>query len=275
MIFNMTAPVLKKKDHVPVLGEDFTYSGSCQVIDDSANGDVQWRIKFLTSGTLTVLTADWLVDLFLVGGGARGTSKGSYSGAPGSFRAGCNGGRGGSVRTVKSLTAAKGTSYSIVVGGSGGTTSALGQSAASGGGGTGGSGGAYTTAGDSYNNGGSGGIGSREFGEAGGAYYAGGGGGGGSGVFPDSDVRAPEWKWGTGGSGGTRGGGAGGKGASWNTSTKYVAGTSGGSGTANTGGGGGGGGGGTYVNSTTQYDGGSGGNGGSGIVIIRKHKEVA
>ena len=43
----------KSKDHVPVLGEDFTYSGNCQVVDDSVGGEVQWRIKFLTSGTLT------------------------------------------------------------------------------------------------------------------------------------------------------------------------------------------------------------------------------
>ena len=88
MIFNMTSPVLKNtKDHVPVLGEDFSYSGNCQVIDDSVGDEVQWRIKFLTSGTLTVLTADWLVDLFLVGGGAAGNSGvaggGTFPGAGG------------------------------------------------------------------------------------------------------------------------------------------------------------------------------------------------
>ena len=59
----------KSKDKVPVLGEDFTYTGSCEVIDDSneASG-TQWRIKFLTSGTL-VFAKKQTVDLFLVGGG--------------------------------------------------------------------------------------------------------------------------------------------------------------------------------------------------------------
>ena len=80
-------------DHVPVLGEDFTYTGSCEVIDDSdAVSGVQWRIKFYTSGTL-ITAQDWVVDLFLVGGGrpgASGLNSNGYDGARGG-----NGGAGG------------------------------------------------------------------------------------------------------------------------------------------------------------------------------------
>ena len=69
MIFNMTSPVIKSKDKVPVLGVDFTYTGDCTVIDDSNDTDgIQWRIKFFTSGTLTT-NQDWTIDVFLVGGG--------------------------------------------------------------------------------------------------------------------------------------------------------------------------------------------------------------
>ena len=78
------------KDHVPVLGEDFTYTGSCEVIDDSTEvSGVQWRIKFYTSGTL-VIANDWLVDLFLVGGGRSGGT-----GARGGTKKGGTGGNGG------------------------------------------------------------------------------------------------------------------------------------------------------------------------------------
>lgn len=82
-------------EHVPVLGTDFTYTGTCQVIDDSdAVSGIQWRIKFLTSGTL-ITTEDWLVDVFLVGGRASG-SAGSKSATSGSFFGPSgNGGRGG------------------------------------------------------------------------------------------------------------------------------------------------------------------------------------
>lgn len=54
---------------VPVKDKDFTYSGNCEVIDDTDEvSGVQWRIKFLTSGILVVIE-QWLADLFLVGGG--------------------------------------------------------------------------------------------------------------------------------------------------------------------------------------------------------------
>ena len=61
----------------------FTYTGDYTLLDD---GDKNWRIKLLTSGTLTFTKAPGFVDLFLVGaGGTTGSddnsSKTSYSGA--------------------------------------------------------------------------------------------------------------------------------------------------------------------------------------------------
>lgn len=262
MIFNMTSPVLKSKDKVPVLGEDFTYTGSCEVIDDSDEvSGVQWRIKFYTSGTL-VTNQDWVVDLFLVGGGGNGASA-SYGSVGG-------GGGGGYTGTFRQLTITAQESYSVVIGGSGGVSSALGQSVNGGGGGgtsskgsAGGSGGggggdkyAITDAfklgaaggsdgsngGKSYYDGGAGqGSTTREFGETSAALYSGGGGGGSySGVT------------GAHGAGGAGGGGNG---------NNAGANQSGYPGTTNTGGGGGG----------CSY-GGTPGAGGSGIAIIRKAK---
>ena len=271
MIFNLTSPVIRSKDHVPVLGEDFTYSGSCTVIDDSNDAEgVQWRIKFLTTGTLTVLTADWLVDLFLVGGGARGdagtTPAASAPGTTSYGGAGGKGGTGGDVNTIKSLTVSKETNYTITIGGSGGRTSALSYTAASGGGsigGAGGSGGKFPNPGHNGNSG------PFEFGENGSTMYgSGGGGGGGGGYRVRFDNTAP----GNGGAG-RYGSGAGGTGGV-TTSSTVGDGSSGSNGSANTGGGGGGGGGGASAG-TKHSSGGSGGAGGSGIVIMRKHKEVA
>ena len=190
MIFNLTSPVIRSKDRVPVLGEDFTYSGSCTVIDDSNDAEgVQWRIKFLTSGSL-VIANDWLVDLFLVGGGrsgnagARGIANDITGGNGGA------GGAGGQCKTIPALPLKKGITYTIVIGGSNGDTSALEQST-SGGGASGGSGG--TTAAT----GGSGSNGTYEFGETGSDIYGGGGGGGGGGGSSNNG--------GTGGAGGAGG----------------------------------------------------------------------
>ena len=264
MIFNMVGGLSgggTSKDHVPVLGADFTYSGSCTVIDDSNDVEgVQWRIKFLTSGSL-VIANDWLVDLFLVGGGRSGSAGGK--GGSGSVGAGGNGGAGGQCKTITSLVLGKGIDYPIVIGGSDGDTSALEQNT-SGGGASGGSGG--SASGDASGNGSSG---TYEFGEAGSDIYGGGGGGGGSGGRPGGAV-------GNGGSGGASGGASGGNGGVYNNDGQGR-GQDGQSAAANTGGGGGGGGGGGYASSTSSYInyGGSGGAGGSGIVIMRKHKEVA
>lgn len=247
----------KSKDKVPVLGEDFTYTGSCEVIDDSDEvSGVQWRIKFYTSGTL-VFAKKQTVDLFLVGGGGNG---GAYS----SPSSGGGGGGGGYTGTFKQLTIEAQQNYSIVVGGSAGASSALGQSVNGGnsafntsGGANGGSGGGGGGGTSNYNGGNGGSDGSngvsaygnsgtgqgtttREFGETGATLYAGGGGGAGD-------------QSGTVGAGGDGGGGAGG--AYGSTAT---------SGAANTGGGGGG------IRDTKNN-----GAGGSGIAIIRKARTTA
>lgn len=235
---------------------DFTYTGDCQVLDDNDNN---WRIKFLSSGTL-VLTNNITIDVFLVGGGGAGgyALTGNTASAGG----------GGYTKTEKSLVLNTNIEYSIIVGAggteesNGGDTSAFNVIAGGGNhgqytktagvkGGDGGSGGGAAWAGSSNapGNGGSdgsdggssgaasGGTGqgttTREFGEPTGDLYAGGGGG----LYGMSSI----------GTGGAGGGGDGGK-----------------NGTPNTGGGGGG------NNSKT---GSVKTSGGSGIVIIRNHRE--
>ena len=179
----------------------FTYTGTYNVINDS---DGNWRVKFLSSGTLTINTST-TIDLFLVGGGAGG----QYGG-----------GGGGYTRTVKGILTDSNQTKDIVVGpttapaSNGNESSAFGYKAAGGkngghNGGNGGSGGgAYgpdndygpdggrggtngangTSAQDGSNSGGCGQIkcagpngetgNTREFGESTGDLYAGGGGGG-------------------------------------------------------------------------------------------------
>lgn len=240
---------------------EFTYSGSCQIVrdDDTAISDFasyigNWKIRFLTSGTLKFTNLhNWngRVDAFLVGGGggtapAYPTAGYSNSGAGGGYTA-----------TKKSLTVSANQNYTVAIGAggaagtNGGTSSFLSASAAGGKmGGDGGSGGGGSGSGDTwaggqggsngsdgtqgYNPGGKGqGSTTKEFGEASGIAYSGGGGGGGA--FNIAD-------------GGATGGGKGG-----NPNTQPTGGT------ANTGGGAGG----WYTYPT------SGAAGGSGIVIIR------
>ena len=243
-----------------------SYTGNCSVISDTENedGTHTWRMKLLTSGTLTV-NGFMYIDVFLVGGGAGG----SVAGNP-------NGGGGGYTKTVKNIKLDSVSSYKIVIGAGGKSgedgksTSAFGTSVSGGytfkeyyNGPNGGSGGSsrlndddVPQKGGSYGNNGSGdsyGIGQGsttcEFGEGtlsrctrGNSFaYAGGGGAGGS-AYSD---RA---------TGGVGGGGAGAPGI-----------YSGDNGTANTGGGGGGG---CYYGSSSSCSS-DGGTGGSGVVVIR------
>lgn len=249
----------------------FTYTGNYQFTNDFGGAPTDtttnWRLRLLTSGTLsfTSLGTASGIDVFLVGGGGGGGSPEYNFGG---------GGGGGYTKTVKSVSVAANTSYSIVIGAggaayaNGGITSAFGSTAGGGnaggtdhGGGSGGSGGgAY--AGD-YKIGGAGGsdgsdgvnYGSthggtgqhtttREFGETSGALYAGGGGGGGQGYYTFD----------AGAAGGAGGGGSGAH------AEKKIAATSG---TANTGGGGGG---------RSQPTACIAGSGGSGIVVIRNKR---
>lgn len=252
---------------------EFTYTGDYEIVSDDDQpitvSQGNWKIRFLTSGTLTFTNlngAENGIDVFLVGGGGGGSRAA---------------GGGGYTKTLKAVKVSVGTAYLIEIGaggiagvgnskagGSGGTSNAFGASAnggeaktngatsfvgangGSGGGagstnGAGGQGGSdgsdgFHRNGTNQDSGTGQGTTTREFGESGGKLYAGGGGGG---TITSSN----------GGAGGDGGGGDGGN-------------TSGGatSGATNTGSGGGG-----AANSK------AGGAGGSGIVIIRNAREVA
>ena len=185
---------------------EFTYTGDYAIVDDNDNAisdfatwTGNWKIRFLTSGTLTFTNlngAEGGIDVFLVGGGGGGGSSGTYGG----------GGGGGYTKTIKAVAVHANTTYTIVVGAGGGKESPGGESSifgasASGGkpgagygsndgkGGDGGSGGgAYGSNGARYggtdgsdgegpdNSRGKGqGSTTREFGESSGRLYSGGG----------------------------------------------------------------------------------------------------
>lgn len=229
----------------------------------------------MDTGVLT-FARDYVIDVFMVGGGSSGAASGlnhSYQGA---------GGAGGFTKTYRELTVRKGNEYQIVigaggasianqfsVGNNGGDTTAFGQTASGGkvstydytrgasGGSGGGGGGSNPGAGGSDGSNGAGGYGgtgqgttTREFGEETGKLYAGGGAGG-------TNTTSPI----LGGEGG------GGNGAYATISGSKPA----GDGQANTGGGGGGGTG-TASGVNMSWH---GANGGSGIVCIRLHKKSA
>ena len=135
----------------------FTYTGSYELVDDTDTdisaetvwqGD--WKLRLLTSGTLTFSKVDNEIDVFLVGGGGGGIAGGmSYPGS----------GAGGYTTTALGVSITKNSPYSIIIGeggdnANGGVSSAFEQSAeggtrgwsgndfTNGGGGMGGSGGA-------------------------------------------------------------------------------------------------------------------------------------
>lgn len=117
--FSTMAANIRKIDKIitgtPALNKDFTYSGDCQVIDDSTEAYNEWRIKFLTSGTLK-FTANIAVDIFLVGGGGGGAGHVTN----GSNNLLCSGGGGGGyTKTLNNITLNKNVSYSIVIGNGG------------------------------------------------------------------------------------------------------------------------------------------------------------
>ena len=183
----------------PIIGKDFTWTGSDNSYLVLNDGDNNWRIKFLTSGIFTPLRS-MSIDLFLVGGG--GGSDNSASTPCTAAGAG-----GGYTLTIKSIKLLANTEYSIVVGAggsgtAGGSSSAFGHSAKGGKsgevgatnpleGGLGGSGGGEKTASKAYDGGSDGSDGgkdqydlggdgqgttTREFGEETGDLYSGGGG---------------------------------------------------------------------------------------------------
>ena len=175
----------------------FTYTGNYEILDDDNNivdssfGKKDWKIRFLTSGTLNVSNlngAEDGIDVFLVGGGGGSESYG--------------GGGGGYTKTF-STTLTNSISYNIIVGSGGrgskvgGVSSAFDISVSGGSysigdnGGNGGSGGGASESIKGGSNGSNGdsnekykyiggqgqGTTTREFGESTGRLYAGGGGG--------------------------------------------------------------------------------------------------
>lgn len=171
-----------------------TYTGTYVLVDDESGN---WRVKFLTSGTLVFSGTGMLtLDVFCVGGGGKGS--GSWSDVATSY-----GGGGGLTATQYSVAVEKGASYSVVVGAGattnnsasirGGTSSAFsisalgGQSGAYGNAGDGGSGGSdrqYAGGTDGSNGqtvawtlGYGQGTTTREFGESTGDLYSNGGSG--------------------------------------------------------------------------------------------------
>lgn len=195
---------IKSGVSVPVFGENFNYTGEYQILSD---GDDNWRIKFLTSGTFTPLDS-MAIDVFLCGGGGGGAYQ--YGRAGG----------GGFTNTQKNIVLSANVNYTITVGSrgtngswnsrngvvggtAGGTSSAFNFSANGGGvgssgnsssvstsggnGGSGGCGGYLVTSavgrysggkdgGNGENNGGTGqGTTTREFGETTGDLYSSGG----------------------------------------------------------------------------------------------------
>lgn len=183
----------------------FNYTGEYELVDENTS---DWKIRFLTSGTLTFVDEIFPIDVFLVGGGG-----GSYYGTWGgdrnpTFVASAAAG-GGYTVTQKNVSVTAGTGYEITIGAggaggtldsaagsSGGVTTAFGFTANGGKtgttkllGGDGGSGGAGYSAGNGGTDGANGNNGTysewaggkgqgtttREFGETDGQLYASGG----------------------------------------------------------------------------------------------------
>ena len=283
---------------------NFTYTGSYEIVDDDdnvihdiANYVGNWKIRFLSSGSLTFTDLECAadgIDAFIVGGGGSGAAGSPYK-AQDSVNSG--GGGGGAAITVSKLSVSTGTSYSIVVASksnssfgvngtayftalAGGTPVDVSCSAYGvwtnpiGSGGTGrlstetsnyGAIGVVVQAGAS----GDGSNGNYEFNEAGSKRYGAGGSQGTGGVSTGAGGTAD-----TPSAGGLDGGGTGGQGCSYlynNSTGKYATsgGYAGGAATANSGSGGGGGGGSCGSGWTSYTAVGAGGAGSAGIVIIR------
>lgn len=254
------------KNYTPEIWPKYEYTGEHQLIKGE---NYNWKIKFLTSGILTWLSADTEIDLFLVGGGASGSStcggSGGFTktikkikltkdkkitieiGSGGNISSGISGG----TTKFDSYSAEGGTQASGGCGGGGNVRDTSGKTSQAGNGGSNGSDGTKGTGGDTQYNGSKGqGSTTREFGEESGDLYASGGGGGATTVIKGTSVS----------------GGYGGPGEpvlaknapTWENGPEKNAG-----GTAGGGYGGGGGG------------GASPGNGAPGIAIIRNTREVA
>ena len=129
----------------------FTYSGNYTLLDD---GDDNWRVKFLTSGTLTFEKNPGTIDVFLCGGGAGGRKAAGWAGW------GAAGGGGGYTKT-QVFTPQKDTEYEIIIGAGGAVDTVGGASSAFGFSANGGNiGGSSYLSGDNGNAGTGGAVGS-------------------------------------------------------------------------------------------------------------------
>ena len=267
------------KNYTPEIWPKYEYTGEHQLIKEDSDN---WKIKWLSSGKLTWLSENTVIDIFIVGGGAAGGNAGGRWG----FN---DGGGGGYTKTVKKITLTKNQTIDIVIGaggienGAAGGTTQFGEHSVNGGyqknGGSGGGAGMngsgyYIHAGNGGTDGADGGAAdvsvstypggkgqgstTREFGEPDGEVY--GNGGGGSAVATDGTTPVTG---GVGASGSPKLSGDGQRGPSV--------------GSPGTGGGGYGAGGGAATgssssSSSTIYKGGAGS---QGIAIIRNTREAA
>lgn len=142
-----------------------------------------WELAILVSGTLKFKKNPGAIEVFAVGGGAKGGR--AYYTEP--YMYGGPGGKGGELVTATIQSISANNPYEIVIGGSDESTSGLGVTAASGAGKNGGSGGRsaeYQGGGSSKTNGGKGTNGEKPFGNTSALYaptrlYGPGGGGAG------------------------------------------------------------------------------------------------
>jgi hypothetical protein len=99
----------------------FSYTGRYEIEMDSGG----WKVRFLSSGVLTMITTA-LIDVFIVGGGGNGLNQDRWrfdEGYHNRFHICGVGGGGGYTTTQKRLQLTEGSSYTIVVGYSGGVSS--------------------------------------------------------------------------------------------------------------------------------------------------------
>ena len=149
-----------------------SYTGKCEIVKE---GTDNWKIKFLTSGTLKIST-NLNVDTFLVGGGAGGGAS-DYNNLSqydsGTWWSHGDGGSGGYTKTYRNIDIKSSDTYTITVGSGGAADTAGGKSSLVGG---------------SINQAANGGNTNRGAGGSGGGagctqYYAGGGGAGAGGKY--------------------------------------------------------------------------------------------
>lgn len=176
---NSRTAILTVRSYLPT----YTYTGSHQLIDE---GNFNWRLRLLTSGTLTFSYVGSAgtqgAQAFLVGGGGGGGDFGA-------------GGGGGYTKTAAVPTLSVGTGYSVVVGAGGAAGNGQGYSGPAGG---------NSTAFGAVAGGGQGG---------GGNFAKGGDGGSGGGGRPFGPGGTDGGNGGTGTSGDARGPGGNGQGA--------------------------------------------------------------